>query len=272
MYFEYKCSSDNCIHYESEIGNWRIDNVSLVLQVTNLLTNNSKHLLKTRRHKSRDQLKSFIAKQVRAIWDIWDLSCWNIKKIIRKFYLDITLDVGLKYAYLCASRWLQDENRKLYFIGARGALYSSWWTWQAKHSSGLNLSLLEDQNFSKFDLNKFSDGLSTACEGRLFHSVITLWEKEQYLNLELNFSFAILYLWPRIRLSEKNSKKWDGLSSSRPWTFWVSVSYRIYGVCRQEMVGSDVSVYPRSLDVVVIVLVELPYAGPSPFFVMSFLK
>ena len=31
------------------------------------------------------------------------------------------------------------------------------------------------------------------------------------------------------------------------------------------MVGSDVSVYPRSLDVAVILLVELPYAGPSKF-------
>ena len=35
-------------------------------------------------------LKSFIAKRVISmlvIWDIWDLSCWNIKKIIRKFVI-----------------------------------------------------------------------------------------------------------------------------------------------------------------------------------------
>ena len=42
------------------------------------------------------------------------------------------------------------------------------------------------------------------------------------------------------------------------------------GVCRQELVGSNVSVYPRSLVVVVIILVRLPYAGPSQYFVQGY--
>ena len=93
----------------------------------------------------------------------------------RVITLDITLDVGFKvYILMCLSLTSGWKLKTLFYwrytaVDEHG---------QAKHSSGLNLSLLEDQNFSKFDLNKFSDGLSTTCEGRLFHSVITLWVEQ----------------------------------------------------------------------------------------------
>ena len=72
--------------------------------------------------------------------------------------LDITLDVGLKYNILMCLSLTSGWKLKTLFYWRYTAVDEHG---QAKHSSGLNLSLLEDQNVSKFDLNEFSDGLST---------------------------------------------------------------------------------------------------------------
>ena len=143
---------------------------------------------------------------------------WQKSQTFSQSYitLDITLDVGLKYTYLMCLSLTSGWKLKTLFYWRYTAVDEHG---QAKHSSGLNLSLLEDQNLSKFDLNKFSDGLSTTCEGRLFHSVITLWEKEQYLNLELNFFFAILYLWPRV--PQVPQDKFVPLFITAGWPSWM---------------------------------------------------
>ena len=108
------------------------------------------------------------------------LACkWQYSKIGCCLSLLLTYYLGCrlsKYIHTYVlSRWLQDENWKLNFYLALWTAVDEHWDKQSTHQDWTFL-LLEDQNFSKFDLNKFQWWtLNRMCKlSRLRnHSVIT---------------------------------------------------------------------------------------------------